>query len=245
MKRVLILIVIMVMIGTVDSFGQGTVTRANKAKKETPIRSAGKKTTKKQSNESQRIQDVELTSEDLYQQGKIKEGKGNFQEAVELYKKAAEQGHYHACRSLGDIYYYGHGVPKNEEEGLEWYSKCADHSSAKELRMLAYSYKELGYTTKAIKYYQMSAEKGELMSYWYLGNILDKEGRINEAFQWYLKGAELNEPYCQDSLGKLYFLGLGVAENNAESIKWLKKSVDNGNENAKSSLKIWHHIVYP
>lgn len=245
MRQIIIWVLMIVITGTVDSFGQGTVTRSNKIKKENQIKSVNKSTPKNQFNPTKSIQGVVLTSEDLYEQGRIKEGDGFFQEAEELYKKAAEQGHYKACRRLGDIFYYGHFGLKNEEEGLKWYSKCADQSSAEELAIIAYRYEKLNNTINASIYYQMSAEKGKLISYWNLGNLLTKEGRNNEALKWYQIGAGYNEPYCQAELGELYFLGLHVSENKEESIKWLKKAVDNGHPQAKSNLKIWHNIIYP
>ena len=62
------------------------------------------------------------------------EGQGvatNLEEAVNWYRKAAEQGNAKAQYSLGDCYEYGYGVTKNETEAANWYRKAAEQGNAK------------------------------------------------------------------------------------------------------------------
>jgi len=51
-------------------------------------------------------------------------------EAVEWYRKAADQGDAGAQFSLGFMYANGHGVPKDEGEAVKWYRKAADQGLA-------------------------------------------------------------------------------------------------------------------
>ena len=48
------------------------------------------------------------------------------QKAVELYTKAAEQGHAVAQFNLGKCYYDGEGVEQDMQKAVEWYTKAAE-----------------------------------------------------------------------------------------------------------------------
>ena len=52
-------------------------------------------------------------------------------EAVKWFRKAAEQGHADATNMLGNLYYWGDGVPKNYEESAKWYRKAAEQGFAR------------------------------------------------------------------------------------------------------------------
>ena len=47
-------------------------------------------------------------------------GSLDLEKAVEWYKKAATQGMIAAQYAVGNAYYYGDGVPKDQIEGLAW-----------------------------------------------------------------------------------------------------------------------------
>ncbi|MDA7679068.1 sel1 repeat family protein [Akkermansiaceae bacterium] len=55
-------------------------------------------------------------------------------EAMNFFRKAAEQGHIDAHTFLGDMYFQGDGVPQDCAEAVEWYRKPAEqgHEYAKE-----------------------------------------------------------------------------------------------------------------
>ena len=64
-----------------------------------------------------------------------KKGQGvaqNNTEALQWYRKAADQGHSNAQFSLGVIYHQGRGVQQNYTEALRWLLKAADqgHTNA-------------------------------------------------------------------------------------------------------------------
>jgi len=44
---------------------------------------------------------------------------------VELFKKAAEQGHVDAQNNLGAMYFTGDGVTRDEKKAIEWFEKAA------------------------------------------------------------------------------------------------------------------------
>lgn len=47
-------------------------------------------------------------------------------EAMEWYRKAAEQENSRAQYSLGQCYHYGRGVEVNKQEAVKWYRKAAE-----------------------------------------------------------------------------------------------------------------------
>ena len=55
---------------------------------------------------------------------------GNYTEAVELWTKAAEQGHADAQINLGGCYAYGEGVEQSYTEAVKWFHKAANQGNA-------------------------------------------------------------------------------------------------------------------
>jgi TPR repeat protein len=55
-----------------------------------------------------------------------REGGGGLIEAINWFRKAADQGHALAQYSLGDMYRKGEGIPQDYKEALKWFHKAAD-----------------------------------------------------------------------------------------------------------------------
>ena len=58
-----------------------------------------------------------------------------------------------------------------------------------------------------------------------------------EAFQWFIKGADMEDLDCQFMLGVAYEYGSGVSENLEKAVSWYLKSAEQGDPNAKDALK--------
>jgi len=149
------------------------------------------------------------SAEKLVEQAETHYSKGEYEDAVRLYRKAAEQGYAPAQNSLGYCYDEGLGVPQNYEEAVKWYRKAADQGHAKAQCNLGECY-----------FY------GE-------GVNQNKE----EAEKWYLKAAEHGAAEAQYSLGYCYQYGQGVRKNKAEARKWYQKAADQGFNLAIEALK--------
>ena len=50
----------------------------------------------------------------------------DYDKAVELYQKAADQGYYLGQSNLGFMYQEGLGVDQDDEKAIEWYQKSLD-----------------------------------------------------------------------------------------------------------------------
>ncbi|MCH6259115.1 sel1 repeat family protein [Puniceicoccaceae bacterium K14] len=64
----------------------------------------------------------------------------NYDEAIRLYRLAAEQGLSHAQEALGSLYYHGKGVEKDLEEGCKWYKLAAKQGLARAQNSLGLAY---------------------------------------------------------------------------------------------------------
>ena len=67
---------------------------------------------------------------------------GNYEVALNEFKKAADQGDMNAQFNLGVMYEHGHGVDQSDLKAAEWYQMAADngHPEAPMALQLLYEY---------------------------------------------------------------------------------------------------------
>ncbi|MCL2589292.1 MAG: sel1 repeat family protein [Betaproteobacteria bacterium] len=172
-----------------------------------------------------------------------------FQMATEVFRQAAEQGDMKAQFELGGIYCWFMGGRENEEKGLQWFQKAAEQGLVDAQHELGYMY-STGWCVadqdiiEALKWYTRAAEQGHLLAQTFLAKTyagcdrLIEPPHYAEALKWYLKIAELGDTSAQHNIGVIHAKGQGVAQNLTEAQKWLRKAVEQGNENAKKSLQL-------
>ena len=64
----------------------------------------------------------------------------DYAEAVNWYRKAADQGNADAQSNLGWMYCTGRGVPQDDAEAVSWYRKAADQGNAAAQSNLGWMY---------------------------------------------------------------------------------------------------------
>lgn len=64
----------------------------------------------------------------------------NQAEAVQWFRKAAEQGFPEGEHALGGVYLEGRGVAQNDAEAARWYTKAAQHGNAAAMASLGFLY---------------------------------------------------------------------------------------------------------
>jgi TPR repeat protein len=147
-------------------------------------------------------------------------------EAVEWYRKAAEQGHCVAQNNLGVCYHGGTGVDKDEAEAVEWYRKAAEqgHSEAQFNLGICYDNDVEMDVAEAVKWYREAAEQGHSQAQFCLGSAykfgegVDKDEA--EAVKWYRKAAEQGDRLAIRVLARRYRHGIGVEKDEAEASRW-------------------------
>lgn len=82
--------------------------------------------------------------------------------AILYYKRAAKKGNDKAINTLGFLYYHGIMVDQNQEKGIELFKSIADKNLSAILNLGSILMKKN--IKESIKYYQMGAEKGCMMS---------------------------------------------------------------------------------
>ncbi len=115
-------------------------------------------------------------------------GKGvprDYVQAVEWYRKAAEQGFTTAQFNLASMYQSGQGVPKDLGQAVVWYRKAAAQGYANAQSNLGFMYQ----------------------------NGLGVEKDSGQAVAWYSKAAEQGLATAQINLGLMYYSGRGVPKN--------------------------------
>ena len=81
------------------------------------------------------------TVKEQYEIGSSYYDKGNYQEAIKWYTKAAENGHRDAQSELGFMYLNGEGVPINKPVALKWLIKAGENGDAMAQQILGYMYR--------------------------------------------------------------------------------------------------------
>ena len=156
----------------------------------------------------------------------------------------AEQGDAPAQRTLGHMYGYGRGVPKDYDEAVKWFRKAADQGDALGQSGLGVMY-EYGRgvpknDVEAVKWFRKAAEQGYAAGQTCLG-VMYENGRgvpknDVEAVKWFRKAAEQEFPNAQHRLGVMYESGRGVPKDYVEAVKWFRKAADQGDPAGQDSL---------
>ncbi len=123
--------------------------------------------------------------------------RGDHDEAVRLYRRAAEQGHLEAQSSLAFMYGEGWLVPKDYAEALKWARLSAGRGYALAQFILGNMYKN--------------------------GSGVPKD--YAAAARWYRKAADQGDAYAQNDLGAMYFNGDGVELDFEQAHFWFTMAV--------------------
>lgn len=185
------------------------------------------------------VSEPQLSAEEMYRRGYAAYEAKRYDEAVEWYRKAAEQGNAYAQYNLGNCYYYYcHGVPQDYTEAAKWYRKSAEQGNADAQYMLG----ELaGNYEDALECYLKAAEQGNADAQYKIG-VYYRYGHgvqrnLSEAVKWYLKAAELGNVYAQYEAGRYYYCGLGgLPKDVDEAVKWYRKAAAQGHAAAQGML---------
>ncbi|MDR4470195.1 MAG: tetratricopeptide repeat-containing serine protease family protein [Nitrospira sp.] len=102
---------------------------------------------------------------------------------------------------LGEMHYFGRGVPRDQQEAIRWYSKAATAGNAEAQYSLG-------------------------QSYWF-GSGVSKD--YQQAVQWFHKAAEQGVDDAEGFLGTAYWEGRGVQVNPQEAVRWFRKAAEHGN----------------
>ena len=160
-------------------------------------------------------------------------------DAVECYRKAAEQGFIEARYALGVCYESGIGVIKNRAESGKWFCKAveqgfaeAQNSSLKLCYTLSSAIPHYKNPDLLVRRFSEEAENGDAKAKFIIGGCYYTGSRLAkdfaEAVKWWRKAAEQGNANTQFNLGICYAKGQGVTQNFAEASKWYFQAAGQG-----------------
>lgn len=148
--------------------------------------------------------------------------------AIELYEKAAAQGNSSANLNLGAAYYTGDGVVRDVEKARAYFEKVNLTDTPVVGRYLGDIYLNDANMTdykKALRYYSIAAEAGDLAAFKELGQMYQKGLGVEKddtlAQQFLLYAASEQHAPAQYILGLMYANGEGVKRDWITAYAWL------------------------
>jgi TPR repeat protein len=157
----------------------------------------GKMTNRDSREENELIRLLDEDAETQFRLGHCFYADGDFAEAAERWRKAAEQGHAEGQSSLGGCLFDGKGIEQDFVEAVEWYRRAAEQGHA-----------------------HGQCSLGGCLLY---GNGVDRD--FAEAAGWYRKAAAQGQNLACEQYGMLLSFGFGVPCDCDEALVWLGESL--------------------
>src|SRR5258706_4346229 len=174
--------------------------------------------------------------------------RGDYVQAIKLFRQLAAQGHQWAQRRLGLIYEEGKAVPQDYQEAVKWYRLAAAQGNVPAQYSLGLAY-EKGQGVpqdyqEAVKWYRIAATREDEWAQTRLGSIY-AEGQgvpqdYQEAVQWYRLAAAQGYAPAQSNLGLAYEKGQGVPQDFQEAVQWYRLAAAQGNQFAQINLGLMY-----
>lgn len=190
-------------------------------------------------------QEPTLTPAQMFEKGNDAYHSQNYAEAVNWFRKAADQGYVGAQYGLGVMYENGYGVDQDYAEAVRWYRKAADQGDAFAQCNVGYMYSN-GYGVnqnyaEAVSWLRKAADQGNAFAQFNLGYMYDEGEGVDqdyaEAVSWYRKAADQGNARAQCNLGSMYYDGTGVGKDVSKAKELWEKAAAQGNSTAKSNLE--------
>jgi len=174
-------------------------------------------------------------------------GKGvaqNDREAVQWYRKAADNGVGSSQLSLAKMYYEGRGVQKDLTKALDWFRAAAEQGDTDAQVWIGDMYQEgLGVEkndAEALKWYRKAALRGDAYGQILLAsayaNGIGTPTDYQEAVKWMRMAARQGDETAQFFLAMAYERGEGVARDDHEAVYWFEKAAEQSEPDAMYGL---------
>lgn len=186
--------------------------------------------------------------------------KGIFATDVKWLRGLADRGNPHAEYTLGNLYFFGAGVPENYFDALSWYRKAfknGDTNAKATIQftewMLANAYLD-GYfglprdQTKVLYWMERSADDGDVgvlamlsRGFEYGDPSIGLKSNYTKAVYWNRKFETVSPNESSEfMLGLAYLNGNGVSRNYQEAASWFRNAAARGDADAEHNLGIMY-----
>lgn len=175
------------------------------------------------------------TVKEQYEKGSSYYDKGNYQEAIKWYTKAAKNGYTDAQSELGFMYLNGEGTPVNKTEAVKWLKLAGEKGDAMAQHALGYLYKNgdgvYKSESEANKWFKLAAPR-----FYQLSKDMMKLGN-KQCVDFFHTVIDMNvTPYSVWSLfhlGAIYYYGDGGQSTDfSKAYEFFRSAVEKGNQPA-------------
>lgn len=137
---------------------------------------------------------------------------GQYEVAAKQLAPLAEGGNAVAQERLAVMYFYGRGVPEDEDKALQWARRSADQGNLDAMYFIGNMY--------------------------VFGDRLPKsvQDPDQEAARWYFEAARKGHADAEYGLGLLFLAGKGVVQDQEEAMRWIRSAAHHGHAGARSFL---------
>lgn len=171
----------------------------------------------------------------------------DYDNALPVFRSAAEAGNAEAQMYLGRMYANGQGVLKDDAQALIWSRKAADGGNLRALATIGVMYEAgrggLGKDElEALKYYRKAADAGDPRGLARLGNMyaLGTGGLTRDEVQaasLYRRAAEGGEYLGMLNLARMYGRGAGgLPKDDVQAGNWLRRAAETGDPAAMTNV---------
>ena len=194
---------------------------------------------------------------------------GEYELALREYRSLAQMGQAGAQFKLGEMYYYGKGVPKDYSRGNQWFARAAEQGHVHAQRWLGVHYLVSEDYTQAVKWLTLAAEQGRADVQVKLGEMYKSGEGVprdwDQAVKWFTCAAEQGDAKAQYQLGQLYRDGGdgpedgdygselrilsrilrdkgAVSEDEAHAAHWYRRAAEQGHAEAQDRLGFMYEI---
>src|SRR5215212_53833 len=167
--------------------------------------------------------------------------KQQYATALKLFEAAALKGDREAQHTLAFMYRDGMGTKRNDAKALAWYRKAAAQGFAPAEYNLGLMYAQ-GEGVEpdpaaAQRWFRQAAGHGSVEAQVKLAEITVLEEKFEEAFLWFSKAADQDDADAAFNVGSLYYVGRGVAKDEAKATEYYRRAARLGMPEAKNALK--------
>ena len=177
----------------------------------------------------------------------IMSGTPRYIKAYEYFKIAASQNHPRANWLIGKMLLEGQIGKKDKEakeKAFKYLKKAEELGSIAATNTIGLCYLNGLIPSiekseeKAIKYFKKAAKENYVYAHNNLGKIYEKHNDLKKAYEHYMVGANLEESWASNKIGKWYLEGIYIERDEKKAYEYFNKAV----EVPKSILDHWAYF---
>jgi len=175
-----------------------------------------------------------------YQRAVVDYNSGQFAQAAQGFRAAAEQGHAESQYILSTMYDEGKGVAHDDVHAAHWERIAAEQGHVYAQANLSFRFYSADNFAAAFEWCQRAADANLPWAQYNLGLMYQiGEGVAPseaEAAHWFRLAASQGFADAQQRLADLYYLGQSMPRDYAQAALWYRRAAEQGNARAQFQL---------